>query len=666
MESFACGLAAAFAAGYLKFVLLHIYINEKQLLFNKKTFEKCKQISEEIVNLFFDIKKGKKVIINGVCKGEEIKEIGEDFFFDYAMKIVRDLIPDDAILLNEENVKKDFQKFLKSKDGASCPDFIFYSKNLCDKEKRNSISFKYSDYKILEKNEKFILVEYPQKIEKDFFSIIIFGNKEKNIKFINGFLNFLFDIKEEDNIRLKIERKENEDFIEKIFISSNKGNFKFNCINIEKESFNNDDIKQLIQFGKTEKNENLVILNQNEIELWPQYIGKSDNIKCIFFASPNSFINTFLFSILGLFEKENIDDNIFNIINNFLSYYFDYDCIYAQTQNEEISILYKITMESYSNLLKMADEKKTITLNFLLIEELYNIINNFIEKNKDEMTLRNKYKVDLEKKIKLIEEKDSEIYKIKKRIKDLENENDNEKKNIDMQIKYINDQIGIINYFKKDIKKNNSFYFPINFDRNKIENKYGEETNVCQVCKYNCHLNCDEYIKKFCKCFKFYFSGIQCQICPNKCYSNSHEAVKYHYPDYEYKTIDDIIKQYINDEHLYVLPHFKVDFVIKKKENEIKELTKKFEEKLKQNTEKINKEREQIKKIEDERKNLKNQKDEIDNLYKKSEEIIKMEDGELEKIVNEKMKKMPFCEQLIYEFIRKNYFKKLIKSIMGD
>ena len=43
-----------------------------------------------------------------------------------------------------------------------------------------------------------------------------------------------------------------------------------------------------------------------------------------------------------------------------------------------------------------------------------------------------------------------------------------------------------------------------------------------------------------------------------------------------------------------------------------------------------------------------------------------MEDGELEKIVNEKMKKMPFCEQLIYEFIRKNYFKKLIKSITGD
>ena len=91
------------------------------------------------------------------------------------------------------------------------------------------------------------------------------GNNEKNIKFINGFLNFLFDIKEEDNIRLKIERKENEDFIEKIFISSNKGNFKFNCINIEKGSYNNEDIKQLIQFGKTEKNENLIILNQKNI-----------------------------------------------------------------------------------------------------------------------------------------------------------------------------------------------------------------------------------------------------------------------------------------------------------------------------------------------------------------------------------------------------------------
>lgn len=143
-----------------------------------------------------------------------------------AKEIFRDLIPDDAILLNEENLKK--VNLLKIENINSFPDVIFFSPKLYGEEKRDLISFQYSDYKILEKNEKFILVEYPPKKENDYFSIIILGSKEKNINFVNGFLNFLFDIKEEDNIRLKIERKENDDIIEVIYITSNKGNFKFN------------------------------------------------------------------------------------------------------------------------------------------------------------------------------------------------------------------------------------------------------------------------------------------------------------------------------------------------------------------------------------------------------------------------------------------------------
>ena len=659
MSVFALSIGGGIFAGKFRMVFFHIYLNEKRLLFNQKICERCIKAQEELMEFIFK------------------NQNEEKDFFGFAIKIIRDLIPDDAILLNEENVKKDFEKDLLSQTSVSFPDFVFFSKNLYDIEKinLNSISFKFSDNKILEKNEKFILMEYTQKIENEYFSIIALGNKEKNIKFVNGFLNFLFDIKEEDNIRLKIERKENDNLIEIIFISSNEGNFKITCINIETESFKNEDIKQLIQFSKTEKNINLIILNQNEFLIDPkdgfQNLFRFGNEKYIFFASPNLFLSTllpFVSSFLNQeFQTKNKNDSFFNIDNYYLSYYFDYDCIFTKRKNIEINRLYQITMKSYWNLLKIVKEKKIINLNYSLIEDIYIIINNFIEKNKDEMTLYHKYKIDLDKLIKPIEENDSEIYKIKNSINNIEKKIDNEKMNISDQIKYINDQIEIINYFKKDIEINNSFHFPINFDRNKIENEYGKETNVCQVCKYNCHLNCDEYIKKFCKCFKFQFSGIQCQICPNRCYSSSHEAVKYHYPNYTYKTIDDIIKQYINDEYLYVLPHLKVKFVIDKKEKEIKELTKQLEENIKLNSEKINKEEERLKLFEDDRKNLIKQKEEIYDLFKKSKEIIEKERKEQTKKVNEKMEKMPsFFELLISLIIQNYYFEELIKSIMGN
>ena len=43
------------------------------------------------------------------------------------------------------------------------PNFIFYSQKLNDKQISKIYSFQYSEYKVLEKNEKFIIVEYPQK-----------------------------------------------------------------------------------------------------------------------------------------------------------------------------------------------------------------------------------------------------------------------------------------------------------------------------------------------------------------------------------------------------------------------------------------------------------------------------------------------------------------------
>ena len=80
----------------------------------------------------------------------------------------------------------------------------------------------------------------------EFFSVIILGTEEQNEYFINGFLNFLFGINEEDNYRFALEVLENnnnerkkqnhEKFIEKKVISSEKGNFVFTCINVDKST----------------------------------------------------------------------------------------------------------------------------------------------------------------------------------------------------------------------------------------------------------------------------------------------------------------------------------------------------------------------------------------------------------------------------------------------
>ena len=106
----------------------------------------------------------------------------------------------------------------------------------------------------MEKNDKFTLYEYPLKKCIDYtYSIIIFGSKDNNTKFINGFLNFLFDINENDPFRMKLEsptkNKYENNFIDIIFIDSKKGSFKFNCINISKD-IEQKNIEQLLEFIK--------------------------------------------------------------------------------------------------------------------------------------------------------------------------------------------------------------------------------------------------------------------------------------------------------------------------------------------------------------------------------------------------------------------------------
>ena len=63
------------------------------------------------------------------------------------------------------------------------------------------------DFKKWEEKEEFSIYEYQvQEIKEDeeFFSVILLGDNYLNIKFINGFVNFLYEVKKEYNFRFKI------------------------------------------------------------------------------------------------------------------------------------------------------------------------------------------------------------------------------------------------------------------------------------------------------------------------------------------------------------------------------------------------------------------------------------------------------------------------------
>jgi hypothetical protein len=83
-----------------------------------------------------------------------------------------------------------------------------FSQKLYDKSKlKIKTTIQFDKLKILEKKFFFTLYEYPQSLKKenDYYSIILYGFEENNINFIDGFLNFLLDINDEDNYRFKLE-----------------------------------------------------------------------------------------------------------------------------------------------------------------------------------------------------------------------------------------------------------------------------------------------------------------------------------------------------------------------------------------------------------------------------------------------------------------------------
>jgi hypothetical protein len=124
-------------------------------------------------------------------------------------KILIKFFPDDFIFIigGKEISKKDEEIDLLEGDEGDGEINIF-SQKLYEKSKlKTKTTIQFDKLKILEKKFFFTLYEYPQSLKKenDYYSIILYGFEENNINFIDGFLNFLLDINDEDNYRFKLE-----------------------------------------------------------------------------------------------------------------------------------------------------------------------------------------------------------------------------------------------------------------------------------------------------------------------------------------------------------------------------------------------------------------------------------------------------------------------------
>ena len=565
-----------------------IFINGEQIFLDDNRIENLKQILNE-----------SKQILN-----ESNLYLLELLNLETIKKIYEDIIPKDAVFsinsieINENNFfNSDLIECFKNNKVLN-----IYSPKYIINKKNNFSSDSFTNLKLLEKNDKFILYEYPLKDYIDYnYSIIIVGTKEDNINFINGFLNFLFDINENDQFRLKLESFDDQtnenDIIDIKFINSKKGIFKFNCIDTSYE-INLKDIEKLIEFFKNEKFINIILFNMNNYEykldineILNIYYKTEDSEKSnIFFACPNHIHFLLKFGYLEKINfienlmnseanKELLKDTILDVANidellrqEFPSCFFNYDCIYDINKNKSLFFLYKITMKGYSYFLEIIKQKNNfVDTSFFIyylntIQDKLTIVNDKIENLNEEKEKEEKIKEEKELNkanlIKEIENQEKEINNIENEIKIKTDEKNN-------KINSLKNDIENLRNNKINIDKKKLFLIPINSKEPEKKFLNNEMTNVCHICKFNCHINCQEN-KSFCKSIQLGFDGFKCKICPNKCKLDSHEKVSYQYPTYKYKTIDNILKLYIQNKKIFVSSDSKIEYIIKKKEEEIK------------------------------------------------------------------------------------------------
>lgn len=436
-----------------------------------------------------------------------------------------------------------------------------------------------------------------------------------NQLFIYGFLQFLCDVHENDNYRLVLESTYDGAYqpYEIKSINSKKGNFLFFCLNFEK--VNNPNFVE--QFKPIEKDcINLIILNMYEVDSEPELEMNENEQYDIFFACPSysynvlkcivlqkefQFLDKYRLIKTNKADEELVKETILTILkyddilrNVFTSCFFDYQSIFqGKEKNKEedkkkeqnnIDFQYDITMDGYLYFYNIITDRKDKYINFFSLV-------NFLT------TIKDKRKEIIDRK-KLFDEKKGEnwteyhLYEIKiknlkkekaereKEINDLEKQKQDKLNDFNITTKKINNEQNNFQLYKTMLGKNASLILPVSSEKIGEKIYEGKYHNVCQVCKYNCHINCNELMKSFCECFQFTLKGWKCKVCPNKCYSASHEVVNYHYPNYEYKKIEDILQPYSldnNDKKNSI--KIRIDKAISMKEKEKNLINEKYEKK---------------------------------------------------------------------------------------
>ena len=293
---------------------------------------------------------------------------------DFIRNSLKDKIPDDFIFINDgKEIKRDEEDIsYPNKLLSNLKPIHLFSESLYAKEKNENKIFSFDKFKVLEEKGSFKVLEYPQKENEEeiYYKIALIGNRENNANFIDGFLNFLLDIRKEDKYRFKLENNnKTNDFISKSYIQSEKGNFQFVSINLELDnSYSKEELSQmkeifsnnlaLIVFNKMDKSYEKIYRRDGTIQLIANHIYTTQKNK-VFIVEPNIYLIDILFYYL-FSSMEKYGGNLpINIIDEFIktmetlknhifTCFLDFSCIYEEKGKKYDLCLFSQAIESYS------------------------------------------------------------------------------------------------------------------------------------------------------------------------------------------------------------------------------------------------------------------------------------------------------------------------------